>query len=298
MKSKGLTISVIFEAESANYGEGLGNVTTLKKVSRTNNGESYTYISRQALRYNIVNIMNDTFESLQLAPVKGGKGDVVQFSPDATIKDYFEIDLFGYMKTEKSKGSGIRSAIARLSHAISLEPFAGDTDFLTNKWMFDRDTKGSDKAEGGNIAQSETHKSFYAYTLTVDLDKVGIDGDESIENSEKKIRVKALLDAVKNLYRDIKGRRENLSPLFVIGGVYDNKNPYFMDRLKFGKDKGHKLNCELLSEVIENYDIRDNTVCGAYKGVFGNDNDIEKLNPVSIGEAFKTLDKKVEEYYG
>lgn len=28
------------------------------------------------------------------------------------------------------------------------------------------------------------------------------------------------------LYRDIKGRRENLSPIFVIGGIYDRKNPF------------------------------------------------------------------------
>jgi CRISPR-associated protein Cst2 len=27
------------------------------------------------------------------------------------------------------------------------------------------------------------------------------------------------------LYRDIRGRREDLKPLFAIGGVYDIKNP-------------------------------------------------------------------------
>ncbi|HLP46285.1 MAG TPA: type I-B CRISPR-associated protein Cas7/Cst2/DevR, partial [Candidatus Kapabacteria bacterium] len=45
MKSKGLTVTVVFEAESANYGEGIGNVTSLKKISR-GNGQSYSYISR------------------------------------------------------------------------------------------------------------------------------------------------------------------------------------------------------------------------------------------------------------
>ena len=32
MRREGLTVTMIFLAESANYGEGGGNITTLKKV--------------------------------------------------------------------------------------------------------------------------------------------------------------------------------------------------------------------------------------------------------------------------
>ena len=46
---KGLTMTMIFEAESGNYGEGIGNITALKKMSRSD-GNMYTYISRQAMR--------------------------------------------------------------------------------------------------------------------------------------------------------------------------------------------------------------------------------------------------------
>ena len=56
------------------------------------NYEEYSYISRQALRYNMVQQAKwDT------TPVDGKSG-VVQFAPSATIEDYPEIDLFGYMK--------------------------------------------------------------------------------------------------------------------------------------------------------------------------------------------------------
>ena len=34
MKREGLTFTVIFLAESANYGEGIGNVSSLKKMTR------------------------------------------------------------------------------------------------------------------------------------------------------------------------------------------------------------------------------------------------------------------------
>ena len=49
MDNKGLTITMIFLAESANYGEGIGNITTLKKMTR-GNYEQYSYISRQACK--------------------------------------------------------------------------------------------------------------------------------------------------------------------------------------------------------------------------------------------------------
>ena len=50
MSRNGLTFTAIFLAESANYGEGVGNISTLKKMTR-GNYEQYSYISRQALRY-------------------------------------------------------------------------------------------------------------------------------------------------------------------------------------------------------------------------------------------------------
>ena len=53
MKREGLTLTMIFLAESANYGEGVGNISTLKKMS-SGNYQQFSYISRQAMRYNII----------------------------------------------------------------------------------------------------------------------------------------------------------------------------------------------------------------------------------------------------
>ncbi len=308
MKSKGLTITVVFQAESANYGEGIGNVTSLKKISR-GNGESYSYISRQALRYNLVHQMVELNPDYTLTPVSHEK--VIQFHPEATIEENFEIDLFGYMKTKSGEGAATRSAIARLSNATALETFNGDIDFLTNKGMFDRLTdqdkkkaeKGEkdseDSAKGGNIAQSEIHRSFYSYTLSVDLDKVGIDtnGAEPVEiaNQEKYNRVALLLKAVKFLYRDIRGRREDLAPLFIIGGVYDIKNPFFMNVVKLDN---HKLTVPAIQNVLDKDDhIKENSLAGYVQQTFKNDDDIAALNPTSMKEFFTTIDTRLNEYY-
>jgi CRISPR-associated protein Cst2 len=289
LKPKGLAISMIFEAESANYGEGVGNVAALKKLTR-DKGEQYTYISRQAIRYNIWEQLGE-----DIAPVKAegsGEKKVIQFAEEATIADYPEIDFFGYLKTSKGTISGgkKRSAKVRLSNAISLETFKGDLDFLTNKGLADR------IGENMNIAQSEIHRSYYRYTVVMDLDQIGIDEVYSIElNNEEKIRrVNKLLDTIAFLYRDIRGRREDLKPLFAIGGVYNIKNPIFENVLDV---KDNRLVVKQIEGVMFD-SIKEDTNCGLIEGKFNNDNEIkEKLNSLTMPEFFNGLKSKVKDYY-
>ena len=296
MDKKGLTFTAIFLAESANYGEGIGNVATLKKISR-NRGEQYTYISRQAIRYNIVEQLGENKANVKAE----GSGDkkVVQFSAETTIKDYPELDFFGYMKTVKGDNSKNRSAIVRLSNAVSLETFKGDLEFLTNKGLVDRIDRNEKVFP--NIAQAEIHKSYYKYTVTIDLDKIGVDElDEiEIENEEKARRVNKLLDTISLLYRDIRGRREDLKPLFIIGGVYDIKNPFFENVVDV---RNNKILVEKLTSGIYDF-IENDTAAGIVKEQFENDTELEtelskkNIKVLNVPEFFKQLKNKIDEYY-
>jgi len=177
-----------------------------------------------------------------------------------------------------------------LSNAIALEPFQGNLEFLTNAGLAVRQN-----LENG-IAQSEIHRSYYAYTVSIDLDRVGVDGEIDIPSQEKAERIKVLLDSLHYLYRDIKGRRENLSPLFIIGGRYQRKNPFFENRIKL---EGNKINVETLLELIEDNEIEENTVVGITSGIFGNEIEIKaELKAESVGNVFKHLKKEVDSYYG
>ena len=296
MDKKGLTFTAIFLAESANYGEGIGNVATLKKISR-NRGEQYTYISRQAIRYNIVEQLGENKANVKAE----GSGDkkVVQFSAETTIKDYPELDFFGYMKTVKGDNSKNRSAIVRLSNAVSLETFKGDLEFLTNKGLVDRIDRNEKVFP--NIAQAEIHKSYYKYTVTIDLDKIGIDELDGIEieNEEKARRVNKLLDTISLLYRDIRGRREDLKPLFIIGGVYDIKNPFFENVVDV---RNNKILVEKLTSGIYDF-IENDTAIGIVKEQFENDTEIEtelakrNIRVLNVPEFFKQLKNRIDEYY-
>lgn len=296
---RGLTITMIFKAQSLNYGEGIGNISELKKLSR-GDGNTYTFASRQALRYDIARLGNKMF-NWNLEVVDKSKG-TIQFKDDLTIKDSQEMDLFGYMKTAKKTenedgGSNIRSAAVRLSHAISLEEYKSDMEFLNNKGLADR------IPDFPNLANIEQHLSYYTYTITIDLEKIGIDGDINLDNSIKAQRVKELLEIIKVLNREIRGREENLSPIFIIGGIYKLNSPFFLGRIKLtGKDGEFSIDTEMLKDTatlkLGEDSIKKDTYVGIVKNSFKNEEEIkEDFATMNIQEFFENLENKVDEYY-
>ena len=291
---KGLSITLVFNASSLNYGEGIGNISELKKLTR-GDGSVYTYVSRQALRYDIVRLGNKLFDwNLQVV----NKG-TIQFDDKLTIQDSQEMDLFGYMKTAKKDGSNIRSAAVRLSNAISLEDYKSDMDFLNNKGLADRIN------EFPNLANIEQHLSYYTYTITIDLEKIGKDKEIELSNEEKTKRVNQLLDIVKILNREIRGREEYLSPVFAIGGMYDINSPFFLGRIKLnGKNGEFSIDTGMLKDTttltIGDNSIYDDTKVGMLKNAFKNEAEIEEIfegKTTNIEEFFKDLKEKVNEYY-
>ena len=302
MNSKGLTLTIIFKAQSLNYGEGIGNISELKKLAR-GNGNVYTFASRQALRYDIARIGNKLYD-WNLEVVDKSKG-TIQFKDKLNIKDSQEMDLFGYMKTSKKSaeneegGSETRSAAVRLSHAISLEEYKSDMDFLTNKGLADR------IKQFPNLANIEQHLSYYTYTVTVDLSRIGKDGNIELSQEEKTTRVLQLLEIIKVLNRDIRGREENLSPLFIVGGIYNINSPFFLGRIKLeAKGEEFKIDTKVLESAMElkigENSVKENTFVGIVPNEFKNEIELRELfgeKMLSIQEFFSEIENGIKEYY-
>lgn len=292
---KALTMTVIFQANSLNYGEGIANISELKKFHR-GDGEVYTYASRQSIRYDIVRLGNELF-GWNLDTVDKSSG-VVQFKKDVTINDSVEMDLFGYLKTDKN--SQKRPAVVRLSHAISLEPYKSDLEFLNNMGLASR------IGQDANLANIEQHHSFYTYTLTIDLNRVGVDGDIELPNEEKANRVLQLLEVLKVLNRNIRGRQENLSPLFVIGGIYNVANPFFLGRVQLSTTaNGWAVQTKPIKETMEQTfageAIGKDTRIGILSGVFANEGEFYDLfngQVMAVEPFFQYVSKQIQSYYG
>jgi CRISPR-associated autoregulator, Cst2 family len=179
-------------------------------------------------------------------------------------------------------------------------------DFMNNIDAYNRYIKHIEQKEQ-DIHQSEQHSAHYYYTIAIDLDRIGVwegeDQSEDVVSSEEKAnRVKALLDIVRTLSRQIKGRWENLSPIFVIGGIYKIKNPFFMGCIGAKETEDGKLILDT-ARLIDCMNLipkgeRENTLCGILSGYFANEQEIrENLQCKSVGEVFEELKKRVEEVY-
>lgn len=289
---KTISITVIAEAGSLNYGEGFGNISELKKINRSD-GNTYSFASRQAIRYDVVRLGNELFDWNINTVSKDKK--TMQFKDEITIEDSVEIDLFGYLKTNKK--SLKRAAVVRLSHAIALEPFTGDFEFLTNMGLAER------ISETANLANVENHISMYTYTLTIDLSKVGVDANNGIvlPLAERQKRVTQLLEVIKLLSRHIRGRQENLTPLFVIGGVYEVANPFFQGRIHLNKKE---LEIDTLKETMElsfgSQTVGDATKVGLTAGTFSNEAEIKEAfgnKLMTVEKFFMHLKQEVGTYY-
>lgn len=305
---QGLTISVIFKAMSLNYGESLGNISELKKLSSV--GSVYSYLSRQALRYELYRSLSENFRMDRgLESPLGVEQKVVQFKTDTSATKYVEADLFGYMKTETGRGSIIRPAVVRLTPAIALEPFMNDIEFGTNKNFADRTSKDPDPF------QFEHQYSLYTYTMTIDLDRVGKDENDGseVDREEKCRRVTMVLDAIQLLNRDIKGRTESLNPLFVIGGIYPIKNPFFLGKIKTKNSTdrtAYEICVKPLTSVLDfeytlngsSHNVRESTHIGLVEGYWANEAVLKELvsnqQGASLNRFFDYLKNGLKGYYG
>ncbi len=325
----GLTLTVItHKASSLNYGESIGNVSVLKKITLADNTQ-LTYASDKALKYEIRRHGRDRFgwrlldEKLKEYIAKHTSKDTLdvdKFGEDL-VKDYEEFDLFGGLFTkpkDKDSRSSLlsslkadavkRTSVVKLSYAFSISPFKSDMDFMNNIDAYDRYLKhlyGKSEKERA-IVNSEQHTSHYIYTLTVDLDRVGVweteEGKikEVIDSQAKAKRVVELLEVIKTLSRQIRGRWENLSPVFVVGGVFSVKNPFFMDAVKVVEKEGKLiLDINALRDAIELVPESEEALVGVTSGHFHNEEDIRtQLSAKGVAEVFENLKQKVKSVYG
>jgi CRISPR-associated protein Cst2 len=322
-----LTLTIITQrATSLNYGENIGNVSILKKLSLGDNSQ-LTYVSDKALKYDIRRkgkeekewrLLDEKVKELIERSKDGKKLNVDKFAKEL-VQEYQEFDLFGGLltnlkgadgkKVELSYGDSVkRTAPVKITYAYSISKFQGDMDFMNNIEAYNRYIRHIEQKDAQVITQSEQHTAHYYYTIAIDLDRIGVweteNGTEEVIPAEEKAkRVKDLLDIIRTLSRQIRGRYENLSPIFAIGGIYKVKNPFFMGCIGAEETEDRKLlldvNRLLDCKGIIPEEERDNTLCGLLSGFFANEQEIrEKLYCKSVGEVFDELKNKVGEIYG
>ena len=267
-------MDVVFYGNSLNYDWGGGtNYQELKKVTKWD-GRQYVLVSRYALRYSILHWANKLFpEEWKLAgpeELHVEKGEVVRLKKkdkeflERVFDEFPEFDLFGFMIAKKGSEQAAltRTSPVKISHAISLTPTNLDAHTMANLDMVRR-AGGS----GSNPVTIEEKPDFYVYNITIDVGRIGKYlknehgkeeiGDITINPDKAKKRIVQLIETILNLKRDIKGRREDLSPWLVVLGIYqDGRYETFVDKIRLERKSHYKVKRvhrrEGDTEIIEN----------------------------------------------
>ena len=295
---KALTLTIVANMTS-NYGQGLGNVSSVQKVFR--NGHTYTTRSRESLK-NAIMVQSGMYDDLSVT-VDGATQKEV--SPELNVVNCRALEG-GYMNTnvkiEKSTMTFIRNSSFYLTDAIACDPFINDTRFHNNLHLATTYAKAHGKNVQNNAGEVglmpynyEYEKCLRVYSITFDLDMIGKDEnfDTEAEVKEKVERVNAILDAIENLNLIVKGNLDNAEPIFVVGGLSNRKTHVFENvvRVKNGK---LSLTEDFQDKINLGYNV------ALLKGDnFENEREIiETLEPQTVTRFFSELKNKVKSHYG
>jgi CRISPR-associated protein Cst2 len=295
---KALTLTVLANMTS-NYGEGLGNISTVQKVFK--NGNTYATRSRESLK-NAIMTQSGMYNDLHVT-VDGAAQKEVSEELNASNCRALE---GGYMNTSVGEKSltYVRNSSFYLTDAISCEPFVNETRFHNNLHLariygkahgINLQDKDAAKKTGLMPYNYEYEKSLRAYSITFDLEMVGKDDnfDKEGDNPEKASRVNIILDAIRDLSLIVKGNLDNAEPIFVVGGLSNRKTHVFENVVRV--NGGRLL---ITEDLISKLKLGYNTAL--LKGNnFSNEKEIiDKLKPSNTIDFFDNLKQEVNKYYG
>ncbi len=294
MNKNAVTLTVVSNMTS-NYGEGLGNASSIQKVYK--NGKEYAIRSKESLK-NSVCVQSGLYDDLETSMDKVMQKKVGE---DLNASNCRALEG-GYMSTQNL--TYVRNSSFYLTDAVAVEPFVNDARFHNNLYLASTHAKNNnlsvqnDADKTGLMPyQYEFDKSMKVYSITIDLERVGIDENfhQEASNEEKADRVIAILDAIENLSLIVKGNLDNAEPLFVIGGLSCRKT-HFFENVVTVSNKALVLEEGIKDKLNSN---KGEFKVGVLKcGQFSNENDIvRELNAISIEEFFDNLKEDVRKYY-
>lgn len=288
MNKKNLTLTIISKVTS-NYGEGLGNLSTVQKIRK--NGKVYAIRTKESLVYAIKELtkFNDELEVVMDGKVAQIKNNEERNASNVPVLD------FGYMTTEK-KQSVHKRAIS-FTDMVSVVPFDNDYQFRNNLGLATNISKktGAELGKSGLMPYSyEYDCQLKAYSVTIDLGRIGKDENYNAEcdNAEKARRVNAILSAIENLVLTVKGYTDNAEPLFVVGGLSDYATHVFENVVSV-KDNKIVVSDDLVGKLD-----KGDFATGIVDGIFDNTDEVkEKMDANSVSKFFDDLRSKVEKNY-
>lgn len=325
-----ITLTVLTESPIAlSNDQGFGNYTPIKKFffkdgfHAMTSVATFTYELRKCLFENFGWKLNDL-------TIKSGNS---YFNNVEELTDKnLEADVFGFLLPNDSVS---KTSPLRVIPFVSATTYNGETQLITNRGFLNLDlerNRFTDKGEtipDGDVpatqafANEEVFGDYYTYTLTIELDRIGLcevakyDPPKKVNGKlihyyyaplkERKympdeLRIQAvqdILNALTILTRDIKHQRVLLKPLAVFGGAFDKVIPYFWDAILLNEVQGEtqlKLDLSPIEKVEAAYQL-ENTIKAADKKLLVDEKVISTMPVQAIQQLAERLTIQDNKWY-
>lgn len=283
MKIKGINVVWLSEVDltNLNSGEGESNFVDVKKFKKDN--IEFPYVSGQAMRYYLKEAIRRDLSSNEFMCIPNSTGETC-----GNIKKCILCDLFGFMKTEKNKGSTVRTSPIKVSPAVGLLPFDENSniDFLTRKHNVGKDEKNE-----GDIVNIEIGTNIYKAGISIDCNSIGaievvsedndfeVNWENILDNDDEKIiRIKKILNGIVNLSDYSKQARllTDFTPDIIIVSTQNTYNHRLQKAFKL--DENRNLDKQRLDDILKDVlAYSDKIFIGMTSGIINNEKDIKDL---------------------
>jgi CRISPR-associated protein Cst2 len=231
---------------NSSYNEDI--ISTVKKI-RFPNGDSYPYISGQAIRRMARERMRDAGFQMSPKDEESGKSKS-PYSTQCEPSSYVDDDLFGYMN---AKDRITRTSVVRVSPAVALFPYTYDRDLGIQN--------NSDIHQDHRMYETEVSANWFSYSVLIELDRIGngkkeikkgdVFEDWSVSSEERLKRLKGVLESFLYLWGGGKQSRLLTSgtPVAVAISLQTVKNPIWMGKLVV--DQSGNLDDDVITRTLE-----------------------------------------------
>ncbi len=269
----GITLTILTESPVAlSNDQGTGNYTPIKKYFYKDGIHSMTSVGTVTyeLRKKLIKEHRWTASSIV---IKDKNLHPKKENIESADLNGIENDVFGFLVPDKQIN---KTSPLRVIPFISVNTFKSDTQTVTNRGFLNPDLGRKYFDDKGNtisidnvpttqaLAFEEVFGDYYYYTVTIELDRIGVvevDGDEYLEPGKRKYMQKELrkkiiedlIDAILNFTRDIKHQKIHLKPLAVFGGAFESPIPYFWNDVCF--DSKRNLVMDYVCETVRGYNL-------------------------------------------
>jgi CRISPR-associated protein Cst2 len=274
-----ITGLMLIDAPASALNNGQGEETKAKVKSIPVRGQgNYPYVSAQSFRYWLRDTMQKYFPELPASPVyTAGKGQKQQAFTEGNPIRYWDDDLLGYMRAEKSE-TVTRVSPFRTGTLVSLLPVAIVDDF----GVMARAPKGEGDKEGVLLHGHEFYRTTLQLLFSLDLSRVGTFTDERrtgyknlgketlaeaatkelsyderheayrLPTEERIKRVQALLRALGRIEGGAKQTLHytDVTPAFAIAAVTSGGNHIFGRVVQAGSDSRPRVHLAALQQAL------------------------------------------------